>query len=228
MRKLFATTAVAAMTLSGAAFAQTMATAGTDLNVRSGPGVQHEVTGVIPGGDEVTVNGCIESANWCEVVHGDQTGWAYGDYLAAKVGEEFQPLYPNRQAVGVTVIEAPAPATTALPEAEGNAEVDGAVGAGTGAAMGALIAGPLGAVVGAAAGGMAGQAADPDPAVQTYITANPQEAVILDGEVVMGAGVPDTVTLYDVPDFPQYRYVTVNGQTVLVNPDDRKIVYVYR
>lgn len=224
MRKLFATTAVAAMTLSGAAFAQTMATAGTDLNLRAGPGVQHEVTGVIPGGDEVTVNGCIESANWCEVVHGDAKGWAYGDYLAAKVGEEFQPLYPNRQAVGVTVIEAPA----VVAETEAKSDADGPVGAATGAAMGALIGGPLGAVVGAAAGGLAVEAADPDPAVQTYVTANPQETVILDGEVVMGAGVPETVTLYEVPDFPQYRYVTVNGQTVLVNPDDRKIVYVYR
>lgn len=220
MRKLFATTAVAVLTLSGAAFAQTMATAGTDLNVRSGPGVQHAVTGVIPGGDEVTVNGCIESANWCEVVHGEQTGWAYGDYLAAKVGEEFQPLYPNRQAVGVAVIEAPV-----VEEASAQ---DTAVGGAAGAAMGALVAGPLGAVVGAAVGGAAASMPDPDPAVQTYVIANPQEAVVLDGEVVVGAGIPENVTVYDVPDFPDYRYVTINGQTVLMNPDDRKIVYIYR
>ena len=222
MRKLFATTALAAMTLSGAAFAETMATAGTDLNVRSGPGVQHGVVGVIKGGDEVTVNGCIESANWCEVKYGELTGWAYGDYLATKVGEEVKPLYPNRTEVGVTVIEAPVQPT------EGEQAKDTAVGAAAAASMGALVAGPLGAVIGAAAGGAAAALPDPDPKVQTYVVANPHDPVVLDGEVVIGAGVPDTVTLYDVPDFPDYKYVTINGQTVLVSPADRKIVYIYR
>ena len=51
---------------------------------------------------------------------------------------------------------------------------------------------------------------------------------MLDGEVVVGAGVPDSVTLYEIPDQKDYRYVTINGQPVLVNPTDRKIVYVYR
>lgn len=221
MRKLFATTAVAAMTLSGAAFAQTMANAGTDLNVRSGPGVQHEVVGVIKGGDEVTVKGCIDSANWCEVSYGEVSGWAYGDYLAAKIGEEFQPLYPNRAEVGVAVIEVPA-------ESEATNNTDTAVGGATGAAMGALVAGPLGAVVGGAIGATAGAAAEPAAEVQTYVMANPQAPVVLEGEVVTGAGIPDTVTLYDVPDYPDYQYATVNGQTVLVNPTDRKIVYIYR
>lgn len=220
MRKLFATTALAAMTLSGAAFAQTAATAGTDLNMRAGPGVQHEVVGVIKGGDEVAVNGCLDAANWCEVTYGEQTGWAYGDYLAANVGEEIQPLYPNRSVVGVAVIEAPVDDAT---QAQ-----DTAVGAGTGAAMGALVAGPLGAVVGAAAGGTAANVATPEAAVQTYVVEHPQEPILLDGEVVVGAGVPETVTLYDVPEYAQYRYVTINGQTVLVNPDDRRIVYIYR
>lgn len=221
MRKLLATTVLATTVIAGAASAQTMATAATDLNIRSGPGAMHEVTGVITSGDEVSVTGCIESANWCEITYGDKTGWAYGDYLTAKVGEEIQPLYPNRQTIGVTVIEPP-------PESEVKQATDTAVGGATGAAMGALIGGPAGAVVGAAIGGAAGSAADPAPEVQTYITANPQEPVYLEGEVVIGAGVPETVTLYDIPDQPDYKYVTINGQPVLVNPADRKIVYIYR
>ena len=225
MRKLFATTALIATAMTGTAFAQTMATTSTDLNVRSGPGVQHEVTGYVPGGDEVTVKGCIESANWCEVQYNDMTGWSYGDYLNVAMGEEIKPLYPNRTELQVAVIEAPAPA-----EGENNQAQDAAVGTATGAAMGGLIAGPMGAAVGAAIGGTAGAAADgpPAPEVQTYVIENPKDPVILDGEVVVGAGVPDTVTLYDVPEFPDYRYVTINGQNVLVNPTDRKIVYIYR
>lgn len=223
MRNLLGMTTAASMLFAGAAFAETAATAGTDLNMRSGPGVWHDVTGTIKGGDELTVKGCIESANWCEVVYQDKTGWAYGDYLAAKVGEEFKPIYPNRQEIGVTVIEGPA--TIDKAEQGQNA----AVGAVTGAAMGALVAGPLGAIVGATAGTAAGATAtEPKPEVIAYIDAHPQEPVLLDGEVVIGAGVPESVTLYEVPEAPEYRYVTINGQRVLVNPENRQIVYIYR
>ncbi|MFD1797682.1 DUF1236 domain-containing protein [Paracoccus aurantiacus] len=222
MYKLFAITTATSLAFAASAFADTAATAGTDLNLRSGPGVQHEVTGTIKGGDEVNVVGCIEEANWCEVNYGDQHGWAYGDYLAAKVGEEFMPIYPNRQEIGVTVVKTPV-----VDEAEEGQNA--AVGAGTGAAMGALIGGPLGAIVGATAGTVAGSAStEPTEAVTTYVEANPQDPIVLDGEVVVGAGVPDNVTLYDIPDQPDYKYVTINGQEVLVNPTDRKIVYIYR
>ncbi|MGR3417574.1 DUF1236 domain-containing protein [Paracoccus sp. (in: a-proteobacteria)] len=223
MRKLFMTTTAAAIALAGAAQAQTMATAGTDLNVRSGPGVQNEVIGSIKSGAEVTVSGCIESANWCEVVAGDLSGWSYGDYLTVKAGDKIEPLYPNRQQIGVTVIEAPA-------ADKAGAGQNAAVGGVTGAAMGALVAGPIGAVAGAALGGTSGAAAteEPDAQVTTYVTQNTVDPVYLEGEVVPGAGVPEDVTLYDIPEYPAYRYAQINGQTVLVNPNDRQIVYIYR
>lgn len=221
MTRLFASTALAATMLAGAASAQTMANAATDLNLRSAPQSTASIVGVIANGDEVSVTGCIESANWCEVTYKDQKGWAYGDYLTTKVGEKPEPLYPNRQAVGVTVVEAPA--VDAPTEAANTA-----VGATTGAAVGAVVAGPVGALVGAALGGTAGNVATPKPEIRTYIDANPHDPVVLDGEVVVGAGVPETVTLYDIPEEPNYKYVTINGQPVLVNPADRKIVYIYR
>lgn len=232
MRTLFATTTIAALTMAGAAFAQTAepalspsgapttATAATDLNLRSGPQSTASILGVIANGDEVSVAGCIETANWCQVTYNGQEGWAYGDYLTAQVGNEPQPLYENRQTVGVPVIEAPAQNPV-----EGQ---NTAVGAAGGAAMGAVVGGPVGALVGAALGGTAGNVATPEPPpeVRTYITANPQQPVILDGEVVVGAGIPETVTLYEVPG-QSYRYVVVNDLPVLVN-DERRIVYVYR
>lgn len=222
MRSLFMTTAIASMVFAGAASAETMAKAGTDLNMRSGPGVQHEVIGVIPGGDDVTVAGCIESANWCEVTFKDMKGWAYGDYLAAKMGDEFQPIYPNREAMKIAVVEYTAPEGVTTEQV-----ADTGMGAAAGAAAGALIAGPLGAVIGAAAGGATAQVPAPDEKVSSYVVANPQTPVILDGEVVMGAGIPDSVELYEIPETTDFRYVYVNGQPVLVNAD-RKIVYIYR
>ncbi|MBU2956931.1 DUF1236 domain-containing protein [Paracoccus sp. 1_MG-2023] len=221
--KIMMTGAAALLTLSGAAFAQqTTATASTDLNVRSGPGVQHEVIGAIPGGDEVNVVGCIDSANWCEVNSDEIDGWAYGDYLNVTAGDEIVSLYPNRQDVGIAVIEAPA-----QPDNRGQNTAVGGVG---GAAMGALIGGPVGAVAGAALGSGAGAAArvEPAPEVTTYVTSNSVAPVFLEGEVVLGAGVPDTVDIYDIPQTPDYRYAQINGQTVLVDPNDRQIVYIYR
>ena len=53
------------------------------------------------------------------------------------------------------------------------------------------------------------------------------DPVYLEGEVVVGAGLPETVQLRPVPDY-EYNYVYVNGQPVLVEPQSRRIVYVVR
>ena len=63
--------------------------------------------------------------------------------------------------------------------------------------------------------------------MRTYVVSNPVDPVYLDGEVVVGAGLPETVELRTIPDY-EYRYVYVNRQPVLVEPDSRRIVYVYR
>ena len=63
--------------------------------------------------------------------------------------------------------------------------------------------------------------------MKTYVTQNRMDPVYLEGEVVIGAGVPETVELYPVPDY-EYQYVYINGQPVLVEAGTRQIVYVYR
>ncbi|WP_370853058.1 DUF1236 domain-containing protein [Pararhizobium haloflavum] len=68
---------------------------------------------------------------------------------------------------------------------------------------------------------------DPPENVTTYVQSNQVEPVYLEGEVVVGAQVPETVALTEVPDY-DYRYVNVNSQPVLVDPSNRQIVYVYR
>ncbi len=75
------------------------------------------------------------------------------------------------------------------------------VGSVGGAAMGALIGGPVGAVAGAAIGGTSASVANVEPTeeVTTYVTTNSVDPVYLEGEVVVGAGVPESVTVYDIP-----------------------------
>jgi hypothetical protein len=67
----------------------------------------------------------------------------------------------------------------------------------------------------------------PAPEVLSYVTAQPIQPVIVNGEVMVGATLPAAVPVYPVPASP-YVYSYVNGQRVLVEPAARKIVYVVR
>lgn len=192
------------------------ASATTDLNLRAGPGPNYEIVGVIPSGATVAVEGCIEAANWCQVTHEGNSGWSFGDYLATKVGEEVAVVTLDRQKTQVkTVIY------------EDTSERSAAVVGGMGAVAGALIAGPVGAAVGLVAGAATGGIADPGETVTTYVTEHPVDQVYLDGEVVVGAGIPDVVTLQAVPD-SEYSYAYINGVPVIVNNSDRTIVHIVR
>jgi uncharacterized protein YraI len=216
-----ATVLGAALIASGAAFAQSTATATADLNIRSGPGPQYPVTGVINAGESATINGCIEGSSWCTVSSAGGEGWAFSDYLTADLSGETVVVTQRYQDIGV-------PVTT---YDEGSAPDGALMGGATGALAGALIAGPIGAAVGgvagAAAGGTTGGLVDPPENVTTYVTSNQVEPVYLEGEVVVGAQVPETVQLTEVPEY-EYRYVNINSQPVLVEPSTRQIVYVYR
>lgn len=192
--------------LAGAALAgaDTPVTATTDLNVRAGPGPQYPVVGVIAAGETAVLSGCIRDSMWCAVDEGGRPGFVHSDYLTADIG-------------GADVVIARRPADFDLvyidPPADASIEV---IGGATGSIRGELI-GRVEDV----------DALDPPDTVRTYISSNRLDPVYLDGEVVVGAGLPDTVELVDVPDY-DYEYVYVNGQPVLVEPDTRRIVYVYR
>ena len=222
-RNLFVSAAAGALlALTGAAYAQSAVVATTDLNVRAGPGSQHQVVGVIGAGQSATLDGCVENSKWCVVAFNGGQGWVYSDYLTGDFGGQQVVVTQRPMNSGVTVVTPP--------DVDGGAT--GAVSGGvTGAVAGAIIGGPVGAVVGGGAGVIAGGAAgtiiDPPENVRTYVRSNEIEPVYLDGEVVVGAGLPETVELREIPDY-EYRYVYVNGQPVLVEPSSRRIVYVVR
>jgi hypothetical protein len=62
--------------------------------------------------------------------------------------------------------------------------------------------------------------------IREYVKKQPLASLKLPGvELNIGSTLPDTVELREVPDV-KYRYVVVDNQTVLVDPDTRKIVKV--
>ncbi len=120
----------------------------------------------------------------------------------------------------------PAALAAALLSPSAMAQEGTAAGVVGGAATGAVVGGPVGAIIGAVAGGALGTAVDPPEPAITYVRQNRVDPVVLEGEVVVGARVPtDVVTLYEVPDY-EYRYAYLNGQPVLVDPADGRIVYI--
>ena len=175
--KLF-TVAAASIMLTGAAMAQESVFASTDLDVRSGPGREYPVVGLIGADREAMLLGCHESSGWCEVETGSVVGWVDSGYLvSADTGDD---VYINE--------------------------------------------GPVDGVI---SGSIDGAAIDPAPPVITYIEENPYEPVYLEGEIAIGETLPETVEVYDIPDY-EYRYVYVNDRPVLVEPDTRRIVYIVR
>ncbi len=74
------------MRLLGAAQAQTIGTATTDLNLRSGPGPEQPVIGFIKARQKANILGCIEGSLWCQVNFRGKTGWAYSQYMSLQAG----------------------------------------------------------------------------------------------------------------------------------------------
>lgn len=206
MKKLLAMSALAALAAVGTAApslaAGSSATATTDLNIRSGPGPQYPPTGVIANGSTVDVEGCIQGSQWCQVDYDGKTGWSYGQYLT--MNYQGRTVVIEQQPAAVPVVTYEAPANAPAPAEPVHGQLIGRVG------------------------DVPPPAVEPPPApVRTYVVDHRMDPVYLNGEVVVGAGVPDTVSLQQVPD-SSYDYAYVNGQPVLIDPNSRRIVYVYR
>lgn len=202
--RVFGLAAGALLATVAAAAAESSATATTDLNVRLGPGSQYPVVGVINRGESTVVKGCIQQSKWCAVDEGSSTGYVYSDYLTADIGGTQVIITDHAADANIVYID---------PPAEGSIEMmDGAT-----ASVGDELLGPVEEI----------DAIDPPDTVRTYVSSNRVDPVYLDGEVVVGAGLPERVTLNEIPDY-DYEYVYVNGQPVLVEPSSRRIVYVYR
>tara|TARA_R110002012_G_scaffold290152_2_gene483648 strand:- start:7448 stop:8137 length:690 start_codon:yes stop_codon:yes gene_type:complete len=223
--KLTMVSSLALVAIMPAAAMALDANAATDLNIRSGPANNFTVLGVIPGGEAATLDGCIDDGTWCQVSYDGIQGWSYAPYLTVSAEEQAYVVTERPSAVEVT---------TVTYEDTGETMKDERAGATAGAVLGSLTAyavgGPVGGIIaGGILGGAAGSAAvEPTTETVTYIESNPVETIYLDGEVAVGAGVPKEVTLYEIPAQSEYRYVNINGQTVLVNPETNAIVRVVR
>jgi uncharacterized protein YraI len=235
--------ALASFAMIGAAQAQTIGTATTDLNIRSGPGPEQPAIGLMRSRQSANILGCIEGSLWCQVEFRGMRGWAYSQYMTLNTGGRRilvtepanvrsvpivaydGPAAPVVASPGIAVPRAPVVTYRAPIAAPGVAvapapRVVETTGAAPIMASDEALIAPSGNVV-------VGASIAPPPAVGTYVTTNPGDPVSLSGDVVVGAGMPQSVALNPVPDY-RYQYVYVNETPVLVDPATRRIVYVFR
>ncbi len=186
------------------ASAATIATATTSLNIRSGPGPQYNVVGAIPDHRQATIIGCIQDSLWCRVNYKDRQGWAYAQYMTARL--------PGRSLIvaegirDIPIVSYQAPVET--------------IGSATSAAgfSGGLIATPTMTQPVVIA---------PPETVGSYVLSHPVPPAYLNGEVEEGVGLPDSVALTQVPGY-DYAYAYVNNVPVLIEPQTRRVEYIYR
>lgn len=208
VKNMISIAAIAAVTAAPTAvLAQTVAQATTDLNIRSGPGPEYAVIGAIQRNDQATILACIRDSLWCQVNYGGRQGWVYSQYLARDMSDRTVVITEQRAQAGIPTVRYEPMVRYETREVT-------------------TTGGPIGAVADGVTGVVSG-ALDPPREVDTYVESNPVDPVYLDGEVAVGATLPETVELRPVPDY-EYRYVYVNRQPVLVEPRTRRIVYVYR
>ena len=195
---------------AGLAEAEMAATTATDIEVRSGPGAEFPTVGVATRGSEAILDGCVEGSRWCRVDVNGMRGWVYAQYLSVEQNGASVVVQDHRDDLGIPTItyEQTDPVQTGSVRRVQPSSND-------------QLLGPVDEndtdVV----------AVTPPEEVRTYIDDNPVDTVRLNGDLVVGATVPQSVEVHRIPDY-QYSYVEVNHQPVLVDPGTRRIVYVYR
>ena len=65
----------------------------------------------------------------------------------------------------------------------------------------------------------------PQPA-RDYVIAHPTDPVLVEGDFAVGTAVPQDVRVVPIPDSPDYGYIYVDKQPVIVTMKDRKVVYM--
>lgn len=209
MHAKFALTAAAVALLGSTAMAMP-AVVMTDLALRAGPGPAHPIIASIDLQSIVELDGCVDGGAWCRVTHNGVTGWTFSAYLGQETQGRIVAIRETTTTTQVpTVVYQEQRASTVVPKAP--VIVDETI-IPADQSLGTL---KVGSIV------------EPPTEVRTYVTTNKIEPIYLQGEVVVGATLPMTTTVYEVPRY-EYRYAVVNGRTVLVEPSTNRIVYVYR
>ncbi|HWI82445.1 SH3 domain-containing protein [Ramlibacter sp.] len=103
-RSALAMACIALAALCGAAQAQTLAYTARQVNVRAGPARDYPVVAVLPAGFQVSVQGCLSTYTWCDVLAGTARGWVYAGNIVSYGQNTYAPLLTWGPVIGVTIL----------------------------------------------------------------------------------------------------------------------------
>lgn len=75
-----------------------------NVNLRAGPDTQYPVVTVVPLGTAVSIQGCTEGWEWCDVVTMGTRGWVSGDYVQYTYQDQRVIVRDNGARVGIPII----------------------------------------------------------------------------------------------------------------------------
>ncbi|WP_075292743.1 DUF1236 domain-containing protein [Pararhizobium arenae] len=182
---------------AGLASAEMLATTATDITVHAGPGSQYPAIGVATRGSSGALDGCIAGENWCRIDVNGMRGWVYAEQLMMDYNGAQVVVEQHRTDLAVPVVSYEQTGTVATP-APGDELI----------------------------GRVEGDVIVPPAEVRTYIDTTPAATVSYEGDLVVGTMLPPGVTVAEVPNY-RYSYVRLNDRPVLVDPQTRRVVYVY-
>ncbi len=81
------------------------------LNLRTGPGTQYPVVGVMEYNTPADITGCINDYSWCSITVAGLNGWASAEYLVINQGDQVQQITGPDS--GIPVVEADVEAVVA-------------------------------------------------------------------------------------------------------------------
>jgi uncharacterized protein YraI len=187
--------------MAGGASAAMVATTADDISVRSGPGEEYEEVGLATRGSSGVLDGCLEGSSWCRMDINGMRGWVYAEQLNVMYEGSPVVLEQHMSELDVPVVAFEKTGSINVPQPGPGDEKLGRVE-------------DIDAIT-------------PPENIITYMDQNPAQEVEVQGDVVIGSAVPAEAPLIAIPDY-QYRYVRVNNVPVLVEPESRRIVYIYQ
>lgn len=201
----FAAFATAIAVAASSAGAATSAMTTDALNLRNGPGPGYAVLSTLPANSSVSIIGCIDGTLWCQVDAMGNTGFVYAEYLTTGSSDAPVLVGNNWKTLGMGVVTHDNNGATVIP-----ADASGVL---TGRDAFAL-------------GDPSNTQLEPTMEWKDYVTKNPVNNVYIDGEMMVGVGVPETVTLYEVPG-SDMAYVHINDRVAMVDRTNRRVKFVY-